>query len=87
MLGQRLNQTRKNRGLTAQKMADELHISIRTYRMYESNDRYPSLDILVAIADILDVSTDFLLCRDFFLKSHEVHVDEFQTNLLNSPKE
>lgn len=77
MFGSRLNQTRKSRGFTAQKMADLLSISIRTYRNYESEHSYPSLDALVRIADILDVSTDYLLCRDAFLHSHGVSVDEF----------
>ncbi len=51
-------------------MADLLHINIRSYRAYESADRSPNLEILVNIADILDVSTDYLLCRDEFLSKH-----------------
>lgn len=76
MFGQRLNETRKYKGFTAQKMADNLQISIRSYRMYESGNRFPSLDMLVQIADILDVSTDYLLCRDDFLKSRGAYADE-----------
>ena len=64
---ERLNSTRKERGFTAQKMADLLAVTIRTYRNYESGFSAPSLPMLVLIADILDVSTDFLLCRDEFL--------------------
>ena len=44
-------------------MADHLNISLRSYRYYESNDRQPSYDMLVKIADKLNVTTDFLLCR------------------------
>ena len=76
MFNSRLNQTRKLRGITAQQMADRLCINIRSYRAYESADRMPNLDMLVLIADILDVSIDYLLCRDDFLKSHGVSVDE-----------
>ena len=57
-------------------MADFLCINIRSYRAYESADRSPNIEILVKIADILDVSTDVLLCRDDFLKSHGVSFDE-----------
>lgn len=64
MFSERLNQTRKERGLTAQQMADKLNTGIRNYRKYESGDAKPTLDGLVLIADILDVSTDYLLCRD-----------------------
>lgn len=76
MFNERLNQTRKSKGVTAQQMADLLHINIRSYRAYESADRSPSLEILVKIADILEVSTDYLLCRDDFLKSHATSADE-----------
>lgn len=75
MFNERLNQTRKSKGFTAQQMADLLHINIRSYRAYESADRSPNLDILVMIADILNVSTDYLLCRDDFLKSHATSAD------------
>lgn len=68
--GKRLNQTRKERGKTAQNMADMLGIGIRSYRAYESNTREPYYETLVKIADYLDVSTDFLLCRDDFFAKH-----------------
>ena len=76
MFNTRLNQTRKEKGITAQQMADRLCINIRSYRAYESADSSPNIDILVKIADILNVSTDFLLCRDEFLKSFEAPSDE-----------
>ena len=67
MFSERLNATRKLRGFSAQAMADLLHTGLRNYRKYESGDAKPTLDGLVLIADILDVSTDYLLCRDEFL--------------------
>lgn len=65
--GKRLNQIRKEKGLTAQYMADQIDIGLRSYRAYESGDREPCFLILVQIADILEVSTDYLLCRDDFI--------------------
>ena len=70
MFSKRLNENRKSKGFTAQYMADMLHTGIRNYRKYESGDSSPTLDGLIKIADILNVSTDYLLCRDEFLKSH-----------------
>ena len=67
MFAKRLNETRKSKGFTAQKMADLLCVGIRTYRNYESGSTLPTIYTLVKIADILNVSTDFLLCRDEFL--------------------
>ena len=68
--GERLNQSRKEHGKTAQEMADILGIGIRSYRAYESGDRESYFSTLVKIADYLDVSADYLLCRDDFLAKH-----------------
>lgn len=66
MFSERLNKTRKEKGFTAQQMADALNTGIRNYRKYESGDAKPTIDGLVLIADVLNVSTDYLLCRDEF---------------------
>ncbi len=71
MLAERLNKTRKEKHITAQQMADMLHTGIRNYRKYESGHAKPTLDALVLIADFLDVSTDYLLCRDEWIRSKE----------------
>ena len=63
MFGNILNKTRKSQGITAQQMADYLNIGLHSYRKYESNDRQPSFEILIKIADKLNVSTDYLLDR------------------------
>jgi len=63
MIGEILNKTRKSQGITAQQMADYLDIRLRSYRAYESNDRQPSLQMLVQMADKLNVSADYLLGR------------------------
>lgn len=74
----RLNQIRKARGFTAQKMADLLSVSLRTYRNWESGHSAPNLEALVHIANILRVPTDYLLCRDEFLAEY---VDESRIDL------
>lgn len=76
MFGKRLNYMRKQKGYTALQMADILSVSLRTYRHYESEDSAPSFSILVKIADTLDVSIDYLMGRDDFLRSHGIVFDE-----------
>jgi len=78
MFGKRLNHIRKLRGKTAQFMADMIPVGLRTYRHYESGRTFPAPDTLVKIADILDVSIDWLLGREEWLQAHGVSVDEFQ---------
>lgn len=76
MLSTRLKEMRKLRGYTAQYMANQLHTGIRNYRKYESNDAKPTVDGLILLADILDVSIDYLLGRDDFLHSHGISFDK-----------
>lgn len=76
MFCERLRQIRMERKFTQQKMADKLNISLNGYQKYEQAERSPSLDTLVEIADIFDVSLDYLLCRDDFIKSHAASSDE-----------
>lgn len=78
MFSDRLYELRKESGLTAQHMADKLGLSLRAYQFYESGDREPSLQTLVKIADVLMVSTDYLLCRDEWIHSGEEFFDEHQ---------
>lgn len=70
MFGERLNMVRKSKGFTAQQMADSIGVALRTYRNYESERSYPDFEKLIGIADKLDVSTDYLFCRDEFLARH-----------------
>jgi len=63
-------------GITQSKMSEHLGMQVRSYQNYEQGTRIPPYDTLVKIADIFDVSLDYLLCRDEFLKSREVPSDE-----------
>ena len=76
MFNKRLRKVRMNSGLTQQNMADKLGISLNAYQKYEQAERSPSLECLVSIADIFDISLDYLLCRDDFMKSHATSADE-----------
>mgnify|MGYP001076143364 CR=1 FL=1 len=75
MFKDRLRATRISRGFTAQVLADQLCTSLRNYQKYESGDARPTFEGLIALADFLNVPTDFLLERDDYLKSLEVSVD------------
>lgn len=76
MFGKRLRAMRMLRHFTQQNMADSLDLALRSYQCYEQGERCPSFDLLVQIADILDVSIDYLLGRDEWLASHGVSFDE-----------
>lgn len=70
MFGKRLREVRMSRHMTQQVLSDAVGIALRSYQCYEQGVREPSLSTLISLADILDVSTDYLLCRDTFLSKH-----------------
>ena len=75
MFKDRLRTTRIARGYTLQKTADAIGIALRSYQKYESGDSEPAFDYLVALANLFNVPTDFLLERDDYLISLGVSVD------------
>ena len=65
MFSDRLKTIRKESPYTQQKIADMLCISLNAYQKYEQAERSPSLETLVKLADIFEVTTDYLLeCTD-----------------------
>ena len=72
MFNKRLRQMRMKRNYTQQRLADILDIALRSYQCYETGTRTPNYELLIRIADVLDVSLDYLLGRDDFMKSHGV---------------
>lgn len=70
MYGKRLREVRMSRMITQQRMSEMVGVALRSYQCYEQGTRMPPLDMLVRLADALDISTDYLLCRDEFLARH-----------------
>jgi transcriptional regulator with XRE-family HTH domain len=63
VLANRLRELRKEKGLTQNQVAIYCDITEKTYQNYELMTREPKLEILVKIADLLDVSIDYLVGR------------------------
>ena len=64
LLGSRLKELRKEKGLTQKQVALALNINSVTYLHYEKDQREPPLSLLANMAVFFDVSTDFLLGLD-----------------------
>lgn len=60
---QHLKEARKRKRFKQKEMAEHLGIKLRSYQQYEGGQRRPDYETLVAIADYLDVTTDYLLGR------------------------
>lgn len=63
MLSQRLRTARKAKGLTQEELAEHVCTTKGTISNYENNHSTPPNDMLRQLADILDVTTDWLLGR------------------------
>ena len=61
MLGARIALLRKQTGLSQRSLAAALKVSPSAVGMYEQDRRTPSTELLIEMARLFDVSTDFLL--------------------------
>lgn len=86
VFGDRLRSVRMYRGITQQTMADRIGVALRTYQQYEQGRTSPSFELLVAIADVLNVPTDYLLGRDAYLESLGASFDAPRTDPPRRPK-
>ena len=66
----RLEDLRDERDWTQKAVASELHISQRAYSYYENGTRSVPLDVLIKLADLYDVSLDYLVGRSNARKVH-----------------
>ncbi|MGN0687942.1 MAG: helix-turn-helix domain-containing protein [Oscillospiraceae bacterium] len=59
----RLKYLRESELLTQKQVAEKIGCGHRAYSYYEAGDRDIPTKILIRIADLYDVSVDFILCR------------------------
>ena len=62
LMGKRMKMKRRAKKLSQEDIAKAVQISASFYGNIERGIRIPSIDTLVAIANALEVGTDFLLC-------------------------
>ena len=61
---ERIRELRKMRGMSQQVLADMLDLNKVTVSQYERGIRRPNIDIVTAMCDIFNVSSDYLLGED-----------------------
>lgn len=59
----RLSYKSKDNTWTQGYVADKVKVARTTYTAYENGTKQPTLETLIALADLFDVSTDYLLGR------------------------
>ncbi len=63
IFNERLKELRKANGLTQMQMAEKMSIAYRNYQRLEADGNTPNYVNLIKIADIFDVSLDYLTGR------------------------
>lgn len=76
LLGQRIRQRRKEKKYTLEQLAEKLDVSTTFIGQIERAKGIPSLETLVKIANVLEISTDSLLFGDLNNKSGHRHFIE-----------
>ena len=61
ILGERLKALRTSKKMSQKELAERIGIAKSVISFYESGDRFPSYDVLIKIARIFNVTTDYLL--------------------------
>ena len=60
-IGERIIQLRKQKNLSQQELADKIGASRTIIGNYERNANTPSIEVLLKLAKVFDVSVDFLI--------------------------
>lgn len=83
MLHLKLLELRKKRGMTQAEVAKLLRITPQAYSLYETNKNNINNETLCMLADIFNVSTDYLLGRQesipsFLSEEERIIIDEYR---------
>ena len=64
MLGTRIKELRKEFGLSQVELAAQMEVTKQTISNWENENIQPSIDMLVDLANVFNVTTDYLLGLD-----------------------
>ena len=64
MLGTRIKELRKEFGLSQVDLAAQMEVTKQTISNWENENIQPSIDMLVGLANVFNVTTDYLLGLD-----------------------
>lgn len=63
--GEKLQQLRKEKGLSQEDLAHQLNISRQAVSKWESQNGYPEIEKMILISDLFQVSLDYLMKEDY----------------------
>ena len=63
-LGHRIQRKRKEKGLSQEKLGEQLNVSRQTVYKWENDQTIPELNNLIAMAELFDVRVGWLICEE-----------------------
>lgn len=83
-LGERILKYRKKAGISQEELADKLNVTRQSISLWETDQTLPSLDNLIALADIFGISMDELCGREIQNDvTEQTPLDETTINAVN----
>lgn len=76
-IGERIRQMRKEKGWSQDQLAEMIGADGRQISRYETNHNIPSVEIVIKLAQLFDVSTDYILLEDSPRKSLKISDQAF----------
>ena len=71
-LGKRIKELRIENNLTQEELAEQLGVSFQAVSRWENDLTYPDITLLPILANMFDVTTDYLLDVDVMKKEAEI---------------
>ncbi|MDN7245453.1 helix-turn-helix transcriptional regulator [Planococcus shenhongbingii] len=68
IFSERLKEEREKRGWSQAGLAEKIHVSRQSVSKWETGKNYPSIDVLIDLSDLFDITLDELLRSDKELK-------------------
>lgn len=72
----RIKKLREEFGYTQQDLANKLNGAKSTIAMYENETRKPSMEILIKLSEVFNVSIDYILCKTD-IRNYDTDEQEF----------
>lgn len=76
-LGEKIKSLRKRKSLTQEEFAVQLNVSLDTVKNWEQGYNYPSIDMLVSIAEYFECDFDYLLGQQDSPNKEYKHFSEY----------
>ncbi|MEW9109027.1 MAG: helix-turn-helix transcriptional regulator [Cytobacillus gottheilii] len=64
VFGEKLKMERKNKGWSQEELAEQLFVSRQSVSKWENGQNYPSIEIIIRLSDLFEISIDELLRSD-----------------------